>query len=178
MSLQRREKALILTAGLILFAAAYGLFLIGPALSHHERLERPLAGKIPDLHSMERLLAEWIAFTEPREQAEPLLASRGDGFSLLSFMEGITRKVGVGDRISYMKPLSFSGEKEGPLTPVGVEIQIDGLGMKELVRLLYEIEYSGKLLRVHRVKIKASSEEEERHLKVTLQVQTYTQDAS
>jgi hypothetical protein len=49
--------------------------------------------------------------------------------------------------------------------------------MKDLVRLLHATEYSGKLLRVHRIKIKANAQEKHRDLKVTLQVQTYTQGA-
>ena len=174
---RRKMNVLILVAGLLALAGAYYAFLVSPALSHHARLERSASRKVEDLETMRQQRAEWLAFTATRRQAETLLTKRGGDFSLLSFMEGITRKVGVGDRISYMKPLSFSGLDQGPQTPVGIEIQLDGLHMSNLVRLLYEIEYSGKLLRIHRIKIKANADGKERSLKVTLQVQTYTQGA-
>ncbi len=174
----RRAKGLLLAGGLLaLFALYYGL-LISPVLSSQERLEETLAKRERDLEAMKRLRAEWDAFVASREQAERLLSERGEGFSLLSFMENVTRKVGVEDRIAYMKPLSFAEDTEGPQKPVGVEIQIDGLQMNDLVRLLHETEYSGKVLRVRRIKITAGSEGARRDLKVTLQVETFTQGSS
>jgi hypothetical protein len=174
-TLRKREKALILAVGLLVLTGAYYLLLVSPALSHQERLARSLEELGRDLRNMEGLRAEWLAFVAAREHAEALLERRGGDFSLLSFMESITRKVGVGDRIAYMKPLSFSDEEEKAQKAVGIEIQLDGLRMKDLVRLLHETEYSGKLLRVRRIKIRANSEQEQRDLKVTLQVETFIQ---
>ncbi len=178
MTFLKRRKGLLLAAGLLVLLAAYALFWVSPALSRHERLERALVEEERDLETMRQLRAEWLAFEAAREQAEQLLAKRGEDFSLLSFMEALTREVGVGDRIAYMKPLSFSGTEEGSQRSMGIEIQLDGLRMKELVRLLHQTEYSGKLLSVRRIKIKANTQEEQRDLKVTLQIQTYAQGPS
>lgn len=177
MRILRQRKGILLAIGLLVLAVAYYALLVSPALSRQEQLARMLAEEGQDLAAMKALRADWLAFVATREQAEKLLAERGDDFSLLSFMEGLTRKVGVGDRIGYMKPLSYASEEQAQQTPVGIEIQLDGLRMKDLVRLLHATEYSGKLLRVHRIKIRASAQDKERTLKVTLQVQTYTQGA-
>ncbi len=174
----RRGKWLLLAAGLLLLSGVYYSLLISPALSSHRRLEQTLVKREKDMEVMQRLRAEWEAFVAAREQAEILLAERGDAFSLLSFMEAVTRKAGLEGRISHMKPLSFSEEAESPQKPVGIEIQLDGLRMNDLVRLLHETEYSGKLLRVRRIKITAGSNDTARDLKVTLQVQTFTRGAS
>ncbi|MGD8386822.1 MAG: hypothetical protein PVG49_06755 [Desulfobacteraceae bacterium] len=177
MRVLRQRTGILLAVGLLALAAVYYLLLVSPAFSEHKRLAHILTKEKSGLAVMKDLQTEWLAFVATREQAEKLLAKRGDDFSLLSFMEGLTRKVGVGDRIAYMKPLSYSSEEQGQQTLVGIEIQLDGLRMKDLVRLLHATEYSGKLLRIHRIKIKANAQEKHRDLKVTLQVQTYTQGA-
>jgi len=57
---------------------------------------------------------------------------------------------------------------------VGVELRLDGLSMEDLVRYLYQLEYSKKFLIVPRIKIqRMKGKGGEVMLRVTMQVSTY-----
>jgi hypothetical protein len=121
---------------------------------------------------MVALKDNWERFKTNKQKAEKILAQRGEKFTLLSFLEGVSREVGIDNKIQYMKPLTFR-EEEGALKPVGIEMNLDGINTKELVSLLYKIENSEKLLNIKLIKILHVSRGKSKLLKVTLQVNTY-----
>jgi hypothetical protein len=174
MNTLRKGPLWIIFGALTVLAALFYFFLVSPALSRQERLAGLIRDRKTDLLHMRELQAEWQRFQDARTEAEKLISRRGKNFSPLSYMEGLTRKIGVSDKIAYMKPLSYSGDEEGPQKRTGIEIRLEGLQMKELVRLLQETEYSKKLLTIDRIKIDALSKGKIRNLKVTLQVRTFT----
>ena len=99
---------------------------------------------------------------------------RGQRFTLLSYLEGITRKLGINTKIHYMKPLSFSDEKPGNIRTEGIEMKLEGVSSRDLIPFLQQIEYAGKLLSIKRIKIQTVSKDKDTYLKVTLQVHTYS----
>jgi len=172
MNIFKKEPLLIIFAGLVFVGLLYYILLVSPALSNQEKLRGLIREKKTQLARMEELRDEWRRFQEARAEAEESLSRRGRGFSPLSFMEGLTRKIGVSDRIAYMKPVSFASDAEGGQRREGIEIRLEGLDMKDLVALLAETEFSKKLLSIDRIKMDALSKGTERNLKVTLQVVT------
>jgi len=114
---------------------------------------------------------KWQNFQKDRSDVQEAIKGRGS-FTLLSYLEAVTREIGIDQRIQYIKPVTFP-EGEGKLRPEGIEISLDGVNMDQLVNFLYRIEYSGKLLHVKRIKILRASKEKTSLLKVTLQVNTY-----
>jgi|GEM_PF-4570855 len=177
MNLQRKEALLIYLGGLVALGLLYVFLVVSPALSRQEKFEALIAEKRTQLGEMKALQAEWQRFQDARREAEETLSRRGTGFSLLTFMEALTRRIGVSDKIAYMKPLTFTENEDGLHRREGIEIRLEGLRMKELVTLLRETEYSDKLLAVERIKVEAHSREEIRELEVTLQVHTFTNRA-
>jgi hypothetical protein len=157
--------------GLLLIALLYYGLIISPAMSERKKLISRIADRGSDLQQMKALKNEWESFQGMRKEAEQRLARKGQSFTLLSFLETISRAVGVDKKIQYMKPLSLPHE-EGDLRPEGIEMSLDQMNMKELVTFLYRIEYSGKLLHIKRIKIQKSSKD--RTIKVTLQVTSYS----
>ena len=172
MRINRREMAFSIFGGFIVIALLYYLFIISPAIVRQNSLIEHIEKKEADLVGMIELKGKWERFKTNKLKAEKILEQRGKKFTLLSFLEGVSRKVGIDNKIQYMKPITFH-EESGALKPVGIEMNLDGINIKQLVSLLHKIEYSEKLLNVRRIKIRRVTLKKDKLLKVTLQVHTY-----
>jgi len=171
MKLDRKQMTYVFFGGLILVALLFYFIVISPALSKQEALAKNIAKRKQDLVRISEIKAKWQNFQKDRSDVQEAIKGRG-GFTLLSYLEAVTREIGIDQRIQYIKPVTFP-EGEGKLKPEGIEISLDGINMEQLVSFLYKIEYSGKLLHVKRIKILRASKEKTSLLKVTLQVNTY-----
>jgi hypothetical protein len=173
MKIRRREMALLLFAGFFVLVLLYYLVIISPALSKEKSFTKRIEKKSADLAQIIALKDQWEKFKANKTRAEKILAARGKTFSLLSFLEGVSREVGIDDKIQYMKPLAFHDDS-GTMKPAGIEMNLDNVNIEQLVTLLYKIEGAGKLLNIKRLKIYRTSVKKIPTLKVTLQVNTYT----
>ncbi len=171
MKLDRKQMTYVFFGGLFLVALLFYLIVISPALSKQELLDKSIAKRKQDLVRISEIKGKWQNFQRDRSEVQEAVKSRGS-FTLLSYLEAVTREIGIDQRIQYIKPVTFP-EGEGKLRPEGIEISLDGVNMEQLVNFLYRIEYSGKLLGVKRIKILRASKEKASLLKVTLQVNTY-----
>ncbi|MBW2085338.1 MAG: type II secretion system protein M [Deltaproteobacteria bacterium] len=173
MKINRREK-ILLGAGIVILAAlSYYLTVIYPASMRQEALARYIRLKEADLKKITCLKKEWDGFQGRYAEAEKILKERGEKFTLLSYLERISRQLGIESKIHYMKPLSFSNGPQSDIKPEGIEIKLEGIVTRELITFLQKIEYAGKLLNIKRIKIQRAAKSEEKYLNVTLQVQTY-----
>jgi hypothetical protein len=164
--------AFILLGGLVIIALIFYLVIVSPAVAKQKALSRYIEKKESDLIQMMALRDEWHQFQNSRLRAENAIKKRGRGFTLLSFLEGITREIGIDKKIQYMKPMS-SVEQTGPWEQVGIEIKLDGIDMKALTQFLYEIEGAEGSLNISRIKVNSSTKKEARLLTVILQVNTW-----
>jgi type II secretory pathway component PulM len=171
MKLDRKQMTYVFFGGLVLIALLFYLVVISPALSKQEALAKNIAKRKQDMVRISEIKGKWQNFQRDRADVQEAIKSRGS-FTLLSYLEAVTREIGIDQRIQYIKPVTFP-EGEGKLRPEGIEISLDGINMEQLVDFLYRIEYSGKLLHVKRIKILRASKEKTSLLKVTLQVNTY-----
>jgi hypothetical protein len=131
-----------------------------------------IAEQKAEIKEMQSLKKKWEEIETSRQGAKSLLSHRPKDFTLLSFLERISREANIQDKIRYMKPLTQTEENKTTAQVEGIETEIEGLDIKELVNFLYQIEYSGNLLSIKRIKIQKSSKTQ--LLKVTLQINTYT----
>jgi hypothetical protein len=171
MKLDRKQMSYVFFGGLFLVALLLYLVVISPALSKQELLAKNIAKRKQDLVRISEIKGKWQSFQRDRSDVQEAIKGRGD-FTLLSYLEAVTREIGIDQRIQYIKPVTFP-EGEGKLKPEGIEISLDGINMEQLVHFLYRMEYSGKLLHVKRIKLLRASKEKTSLLKVTLQVNTY-----
>lgn len=163
----------LLLGAILIFSVLFYLFVVSPALARQKVLEKYIGKQESELAKMTELSLKWDRFKANRVNAEKTLTRRGKKFTLLSFLEGVSRNLGIHDKIQYMKPLS-SPEASRSLKQLGMEIKLDGINITQLVKFLYELEHSGKLLHIKRIKIQRTSQGEARSLRITLQVNTYT----
>ncbi|MCF8063134.1 MAG: hypothetical protein K9M82_11500 [Deltaproteobacteria bacterium] len=167
-----RHLTAVFAGGFLLLALLYWAVVLRPAAVERRTLEARVVDMTEDLERMRLLQDQWERFQEMRSEAERMLQRRGDGFTLLSYLEGVSRQIDISDKIQYMKPLEFSEPVEG-LQPTGIEMRLERLDIQELVQFLYRVEHSENLLNVVRMKIRPSSGKTERTLELTLQVNTY-----
>jgi general secretion pathway protein M len=171
MKLDRKQMAYVFSGGLVLAALLFFLVVISPALSKQDLLAKSIAKRRQDLVKISEIKGKLQRFQRDRGDVQEMIKGRGS-FTLLSYLEAVTREIGIDQRIQYIKPVTFP-EGEGKLRPEGIEISLDGINVEQLVSFLHRIEYSGKLLHVKRIKILRASKEKTSLLKVTLQVNTY-----
>jgi hypothetical protein len=122
---------------------------------------------------MIKLKNRWKRFNLNKDKVTKTLKKRGAGFTLLSFLEKISKEIGVNETIQYMKPIQFRNVRSH-LKPMGIEMSLLNIDIRQLVALLHKIECSDKLLNVRRIKISRPIKGAARSLKVNLQVTTYT----
>jgi hypothetical protein len=174
MKLDRTQMTYLFFGGLFFAALLFYLVVISPGLSRQEQMERNISRRKADLVKLTELKRKWEDFKRDQSEVEQALGSRGGRFTLLSYLEGVTREVGIDKNIQYIKPVTFPpGEAAGAFKPEGIEMSLDNVGMEQLVNFLYRVEHSGNLLFTKRIKILKTSRGTSSALKVTLQVNTY-----
>ncbi|RJQ49235.1 MAG: hypothetical protein C4530_23620 [Desulfobacteraceae bacterium] len=173
MKLKRRDFGILSLSVFFLMLLLYYFVVISPALSKQRSLGDHMGKKKKDLTEMLALEQEWKSFQEMRREAENILNRRGDGFTLLTYLENVSREVGIETQIQYIKPVSFP-LNEGSMQPMGIEMRYNGLDIKQMVNFLHRIEHSKNLLSIKRMKIQPVGGIGSRTLELTLQVDTYT----
>jgi len=172
MILKRRDIGIAVLAGVLLTLAIYYFAAISPALSKREMLDGYIYRKQKDMERMLSYQHHWMDFKESRREAEETLNRRGKAFTLLTYLEQVSRSAGIDKNIQYIKPVGFP-DREGTVQPMGIEMRFEHLNIKQLVDFLYQVEHSQNLLKIPRIKIQPVTAGENRFLEVTLQVNTY-----
>lgn len=172
MKISKREKTLAMLAGVIVLSLLYYMVLLSPWLTRQKALKRHISKQEKSVKEMKVLKREWEGFQAEKYEADARLNRRGKAFTLLSYLESVSRQAGIDKKIQYMKPLSL-GKESDFMKPEGIEVKLEGITVRELINLIYQIEYSGKLLNMRRMKIQRSTRGDQVLLNATLQVQTY-----
>ncbi|MBN1106595.1 MAG: type II secretion system protein M [Deltaproteobacteria bacterium] len=169
--LSGRGKAFAGLGAVLVLSTAFYLFALSPALSRSRILPGLIGRKQVELAEMKALSEKWAAFRTAKSEAQKGLQDGGRDFSLLGFLEDVLKETGIGTKIQSLQPVS--SREEGGLQTEGMEMRMDGLTTRELVRFLERIERSARPLHIGRVRIQGSRKGPERSLKVTLQVHAY-----
>jgi Tfp pilus assembly protein PilO len=172
MRVKNREVVLFSLAGIVVVALLHYLLVVNPTLTRQKVLKGYVVRKQSEVISMLEMKQRWQAFQNARSEAEKMLRQRGEEFTLLTYLEQVSRESGIEKKIRYMKPLSFA-EKEEIYKPEAIEMQLEDIDIQRLVDFLYKIEHSRKLLVVDRLKVRPVSKGSDRVLELTLQVKTY-----
>lgn len=169
MKINPREKLLVIAGGIVLFFILYYLLAVDTALTQRKKLNQSITQKKTQISEMQSLHKKWAEVEASRQDAKSLLNNRPKDFTLLSFLERISRETNI--QVRYMNPLPQTEENKTATHLEGIDTEIEGIDIKDLVNFLHQIEYSGNLLSIKRIKIQRSSKTQ--LLKVTLQIHTY-----
>jgi general secretion pathway protein M len=170
LQLARRERRRVLGGALVLVVALGYLFGVRPLLDRYDTLDRLIAQKEREYAEVVRLREEYRQAKTRLESIEARLGRAGQGFQLLSFLEGLAAKNGVRDRIAYMRPQPSTGA--GRFREQAVELRLDGVTINQLVQLLTQIAEVPQGLRVKRLSVVTRYDNANR-LDVVVQVAAY-----
>ncbi|MDY6971165.1 MAG: hypothetical protein SV775_02435 [Thermodesulfobacteriota bacterium] len=152
MTLARREKYLLSFTACCIAVFLALKFIIFPVVEKRERLQRGIRAKEQALREIVMLRADYRAYKNSLWGMQELLSRREKGFTLFSFLEQAAGRADVKDSIKYMKPSTSEGK--GPYKESMVEIKLEGITLKRLVRFLYRVESTEDVTGIRRISIK------------------------
>ena len=168
-NLNRREKYIV--AGLAAFLLILLVFRLAvyPLLDKRVRLTRAIDVKTIELNEIRQLQADYLMLQEKADSAEANFARRAGDFSLYSFLESLSRDVGI--KPSSMKEAPSSSLGDSNIRISTVELKLQGITMEQLSKYLYRVEYSGNNIYIKRMSV-TETKKPEGFINVQLQVET------
>jgi general secretion pathway protein M len=154
--LARREK-IIVSAGACLFGLFVLLhFFVFPFFSGRTKLRRSIEVDKQRLQEVMNLSVEYEGLQGKPGGVQEALAGKEKGFTLFAFLEGVAGQAGLKDRIKYIKP--STSQDKGQYKVSSVEMQFEGITMRQLFDYLYRIEDPKNVVKIKRISIKKHKE--------------------
>lgn len=143
-----RERRLVLGALAVTALVIVGLAVQG-VRSARRSIEQRIETKQKQLEQIHQLRDRFLALQTESEQVYVDEATRPPDFSLFSFLEGIGSRAMPREKITAMNPDTRPIDEE--FREESVEMRISGVGLPELVDLLYRVQTGPVPLRVSRL---------------------------
>ncbi len=169
MRLNQREIAVISTGIVVLIFLGGYFLLMEPLMERRDKLKVVTARLEKNLIEIQQLAAEYKSLNDRKDRLRARVQARGAGFAPFSYLETLARQSGLGTNIESMTPLVSTTEEGQGL--VEFEVRLSKIGLNELIRFLYRIETSDKVLLVYNLHIRPRYLTPDR-LDVTLRVAT------
>jgi len=134
-------------------------FVVFPVFDKRERLEKTLQVKTKLLQEMMALKSEHDALVQWTTVSEVQFKNREKGFTLFSFLDKLSGRAAIKDRITYMKPSTVE-QKNSPYKTSRVEMKFRGLTLRQLTIYLHMVETSKNMVRIKRLSISKDGKQE------------------
>ena len=166
----RREKLMV--GGLIIMATALLFFslIVSPLFDSRQRLQKSLAQKQVELQKIRDLQNEYQILQHTSGDIQKRLATRSANFTLFAFIEQQANAAGIKQQINYLKPSEV--ESTGPLRESRVDMKLQKITLKDLVKFLKGVESYEKVVSVNRISIQEHGKEQG-YLNAVLQIVTF-----
>lgn len=148
--IRRNFKRFILPGILMICSIILSSFALGIALDKINERRLLIDIKESELKQITSLVMEYKDIVGNNEKIMKRIGESATAFELLPFLEEISKKVGINEKISSMKP-SGDGPDETSASFVFRDIDMD-----ELVALLSEINASGRILLIKKMQLKVT----------------------
>lgn len=172
MTLSSREQWLVAAAIAFVVVVGIGRLVIYPLAEQSTLLQRKVDQKRQELADFGELEAQLGRLTTRYQEFEQRVTRHREGFSLFVELESLAQRSDLKDSIESFKPAEHP---VGDYREQTVDIDLKGLTLEDLARLLRDIERSPDSLYVKRIEIAEelrNREGEPNRLKVRLTVGT------
>ena len=153
MNLTRREKLTVMAGGISLAIFFLLVGVIGPTLRHRATLSAEVNRKDAELREIYAVAAKLRTTAAQSER------SAAGEFNLMGYIEDTTTKLGIKDKIEYMKPIGLDA---------GYEIKLNGIYTEDLVTILYGLKTAPTTITVTRRNLRRV--DQSRNMDVIIQV--------
>ncbi len=168
--LTKREKYSVYALSGAIFLFIIIQFVVFPSIDKRKRLKRELQVKSNILEEMIALKSDYGEIEKRTHASSARFANREKGFTLFSFLDGLTGEARIKEYVTYMKP-STTVQKNSPYKISQVEMKFQGLTLQQLTTYLYMVETSKNSVRVKRLSI-VKTGKQEGFIDAVLQVET------
>jgi len=170
MNISPRDRMLlqVLAGALVLFVV---YLLVDEVLQGYQGLDDQIALKSEELKKVSRLREQYLQTHTELKAVKAQLDGQQENFSLLSVIENLAKQEKIREKIGSMKPKTLP--LIDPYEEKLVELKMDDVTLPQLVDFIYNIEHSGHILKVKRLRIKPRYNDRDL-LSVVMQVTTFT----
>jgi general secretion pathway protein M len=157
-NLNQREKIIVYGAGLLIAAFILVQLIIVPVFERRDELQRKLSAKQQTLSEMQELRDEYQQLQQKIAASRNQFDRRPSNFTLFSFMDRLAGQTGIKQHVSYMKPSTTVNDDTG-VTLSRVEMELQGISLKDLTQYLYNVETSENMVIIKRLSISRTGRE-------------------
>lgn len=150
--LSDREKIFVFTGAASIVFLFLWLGVIRPYRQGMELTRVRIASRQRQLAQVRQLQQEYFSLQRGLDTAEKKLTGADQDFSLFSFVEKVTNRIGIRDNLVSMRPQT--PQVQGDYREESVEIHLDRIDLAQLVRFLYAVDTSGAALRTKSMRLK------------------------
>jgi general secretion pathway protein M len=171
--LAKREKYVVVAAACFIALFLLINFAVLPFFKEKGRLSKGILVKEAEFKEIAALSSEYLKYREEAGEMERILAKRGKGFTLMSYLDNAAGEAGVKGQIKYMNPSKSSSTKGvGAFEESGVEIKVEAINTDQLVSYLYLVEDPEDLIFIKRISV-TDNKKQDGYLDSIIQVMTY-----
>lgn len=152
--LSKREKLLAVVSLIFVVSWALFAFAVKPATTRAETLSRVIPEKQNELKELRAKSREYAFLRDNLDDLQARVASQGEEFELLPFLESLIQEVGLAKKVATMKQQLLQLEPNYYETIV--EIRLENLTLEQLIDFLCRVESSNALAKVKSLHIKKS----------------------
>lgn len=148
-----QREILFISSGLIVLIFLAVFFLVVEPLSDgRDKLKSINSRMSEDLAEMMHLASEYKELAAAKTQIKNEVKARDKNFAPFSFLETLARQAGLGQSIESITPVASASDDNEKMAEF--ELRLKGIGLSQLVRFLYSIESSNKVLFVNTLHLK------------------------
>ncbi len=149
-NLETRERNILIAGLTFVFFFVLINFIAVPVYNYKKDLEVQIKFNV---YQSTEIIALGEQYKKITGNLEKSFTYSKKNINIFSFLDALTRKTGIKDKVDYMKPSTESYEN---YTIEKVEIKISNINMKDLVSFIFSIESGSEKIRIKALKISRS----------------------
>lgn len=170
--LERREKYILMTGGVILFLFIVLQFIVDPYLNSRKKLQNSIHHYQNELVTIGELREQYLQLDQNRNTILSRIKKRSSNFSLFTFLEDKSKKAGVKKQVKFMKPSHT--ETDSNLDEHLVEMKLVDIQLKQLVNFLQLVESEKDVVFIKKISIQGD-DKTPGIIDVTMQIITFSE---
>lgn len=157
MRLTQREKILALTSAVFIIVWALSVFVVKPAITRAETLNRVIFEKKDELEKLYIKSKEYVLLRDGLDDLHKKVAQQQE-FKLLPCLESLIQQHNLDKKVATMKQYTLPLEQD--YQEIIVEIKLENLTLNQLINFMWKAESLNVLTKVRTLHVKRNPSNE------------------